>query len=100
VGDAPRGRQVHAPGMTPGPPLPPLSALGRVAGERGVEKKNRRADGRGPLAAAASEGRGTHGRGRCAADTRGQCGSGCWRLTGAWARVAYWAGLLGRVRAR
>ena len=42
-------------GMTPGPPLPPLSALGRAAVERGVEKKNRRADMRGPAAAAASE---------------------------------------------
>jgi len=41
--------------MTPGPPLPPLSALGRAAVERGVEKKNRRADMRGPAAAAASE---------------------------------------------
>ena len=55
MGDAPRGRQDHAPGMTPGPPLPPLSALGRAAVERGVEKKNRRADMRGPAAAAASE---------------------------------------------
>ena len=56
VGDAPRGRQVHAPGMTPGPPLPPLSALGRAVVERGVEKKHSRADLRGPAAAAASEG--------------------------------------------
>ena len=41
--------------MTPGPPLPPLSALGHATVERGVEKKNRRADMRGPAAAAASE---------------------------------------------
>jgi len=37
----------------------------------GVEKKNSRADLRGPAAAAASGGRETCGRGRRAADTRG-----------------------------
>ena len=49
MGVTPRGRQDHALGMTPGPPLPPLSALGRAVVERGVEKMNRRAVMRGPV---------------------------------------------------
>ena len=47
MGAAPWGRQDHALGMTPGPPLPPLSALGCMAVERGVEKMNRRVVMRG-----------------------------------------------------
>ena len=41
VGVAPRGRQVHAPGMTPWPALHSLSASDRLTDGRGVGKMSR-----------------------------------------------------------
>ena len=66
-----QGGQGHASGVTPWPALPLLSGLCRAVVVHGVEKKNSRADMRGPAAAAASGGRETRGRGRRAADTWG-----------------------------
>jgi len=66
-----KGGQGHAPGVTPWPALPLLLGLYRAVVVHGVEKKNSKADMRGPAAAAASGGRETRGRGRRAADTRG-----------------------------
>ena len=57
--------------MTPCPALPLLSGLYRAVVVHGVEKKNSRADMRGPAATAASGGMETRGCGRRAADTRG-----------------------------
>jgi len=71
VGAAPRGGQGHGPGVTPWPALPLLLGLYRAVVVHGVEKKNSKADMRGPAAAAASGGRETRGHGRRAADTRG-----------------------------
>ena len=74
VGAAPRGRQDHAPGMTPGPPC--HRCRGSVARwfERGMGKKHSSADRRGPLAAAAGEA-GKRAGERRVADARGQGGS-------------------------
>ena len=66
-----KGGQGHGPGVTPWHALPLLSRLCRAVVVRGVEKRNSRADLRGPAAAAVSGGRETRGRGRRAADTRG-----------------------------
>jgi len=46
--------------MAPGPPLPPLSALGRAAVEHGVEKMNRRAVMRGPAGSDCEQRRRAH----------------------------------------
>ena len=70
-GHCAKGGQGHGSGVTPWPTLPLLSGLYRAVVVRGVEKRNSRADLRGPAAVAASGGRETHGRGRRAADTRG-----------------------------
>ena len=69
VGAAPRGRQGHAPGVTPGPLLPSLSGLGRRRIGVGRKKAllSEVANGWGPLAAAAGEAKGARGVGRWAA---------------------------------
>jgi hypothetical protein len=56
-----QGGQGHALGVTPWPTLPLLSGLCHAVVMRGVEKRNSRADMRGPAAVTASKGGETHG---------------------------------------
>ena len=56
-----KGGQGHGSGVTPWPTLPLLLGLCHAVVVRGVEKRNSRADLRGPLAATAAKGRGACG---------------------------------------
>ena len=90
VGAALRGRQGHAPGVTPGPLLPSLSGLGRRRIGVGRKKAllSEVADGWGPLAAATGEAKGARGR-----------AAGCWAYVSSWAGLLLRAGRAGRLLA-